>query len=126
MHYSRLSQRARYWTQGSLFLSGCLSLNAAMAAEATSLADVADNLLFGASMVTDFLHGVCLVLGVGFIVYAIIAYRTHRQNPKLMPLDRPIIYLVLGLVLGAIPFLDYLLGETGGQYVNRTYGGFNN
>jgi len=103
-----------------LLISSFLLSNPSQAAEATSLADIANNILFGATFVTDFLHGICLVMGTGFIIYALIAYRTHRQNPKLMPLDRPIIYLVLGLVLAAIPFLDYFLGETGNQFVKKS------
>lgn len=107
------------FSRGALLFIGLTASNLAFTAEAKSFGEIAGNLLSGAILLTDFLHAVCLALGIGFVIYSFVTYQTHRQNPKLMPLDRPIIYLVLGLVLIAIPFLDYLLGQTGSGLIHK-------
>ncbi|MEY3182724.1 MAG: hypothetical protein RLZ35_709 [Pseudomonadota bacterium] len=107
-----------------LFLSVCCFFGWATVATADnveSLADIAGNLIFGASIVTDFLHVVSIILGVGFMIYSVVAYRNHRLNPKMVPLDRPILYLFLGIVFTAIPFLGTILERTTGEIAVRKY-----
>ena len=84
-------------------------------AEAETFADIFSSLIFGASIVTDFLHAASMVLGVGFIIYSVVSFRNHRINPKMVPLDRPVLYLFLGIVLTALPFLGQILGRTTGE-----------
>ena len=55
----------------------------AIAEDIETFADIIGNFLFGASIVTDFLHSVCILLGVGFLIYSVVAYRNHRLNPKM-------------------------------------------
>jgi len=89
-------------------------------AEAATISEVANNLIFTASIVTNILHAAALMIGIGFIIYAFVTFNVHRMNPKMMPLDRPVIYLVLGLVLLTIPFLDQLLRhDTGESHVHK-------
>lgn len=100
-----------------------------MAGEASSLGEIANNLISSAELVTGLLHAACIALGVGFTLYALIAYRNHHNNPKLTPLDRPIIYLVLGITLTAIPFLGHILEyDTGRAAVHKqgSHGSGNN
>jgi hypothetical protein len=85
----------------------------------TTFADVAHNLLEGANLISNLLHASCLLLGTGFIIYSFIAYRNHRLNPKMVPLDQPIMYLFMGIVLVAIPFLEQILENTTGETVNK-------
>lgn len=92
----------------------------ATADEAKTFADIANNLIFGANVLTDFLHATCILIGVGFMIYSVVSYRNHRLNPKMVPLDRPVVYLLLGLVLAALPFLGYILEHaTGETHVHR-------
>lgn len=86
----------------------------------TSIASMAENLVFGAGVMTKFLHFICIVVGVGMIVMMVSTYKAHRSNPKFVPLDRPIMYLTFAIILISIPFLGELFGETGSlEYTNK-------
>jgi hypothetical protein len=54
--------------------------------------------------VTRFVHFVCIVVGVSLFIMAFALLKTHRSNPKFIPLERPIIYMILGLVLVVLPY----------------------
>jgi hypothetical protein len=89
--------------------------SSAIADEAETFADIFGKLIFGAGIVTDFLHATSILLGVGFMIYSVVSYRNHRLNPKMVPLDRPVLYLFLGIVLTAIPFLGQIFERTTGE-----------
>jgi hypothetical protein len=84
-------------------------------AKTETFADIFGSLIFGASIVTDFLHAASMLLGVGFMIYSVVSFRNHRINPKMVPLDRPVLYLFLGIVLIAIPFLGQIMERTTGE-----------
>lgn len=92
----------------SLFISEALYA----AVQHRTLGEIANTLIVGTDFVTRIMLVATLVMGVGFILFSIGLFRTHWRNPKLVPLDRPIIYCVLGIVLCIIPFLGHIFGGT--------------
>jgi len=78
-----------------------------------TVGEIAKDLMVGAGVVTQIMHVVCIGLGVLLCILSIFFYKAHRENPKFVPLDRPILYLILGLVLIAVPFLGKILAPTG-------------
>lgn len=77
------------------------------------IATIADKLSEGGHVLSHIVLGACIIIGIALIVLAGVHYNTHRRNPKLVPLGKPILYVVLGLSLIAIPFLEQYVGETG-------------
>lgn len=77
-----------------------------------TLGEIANTLISGTDVITRFMLLITILMGVGFILFSIGLFRTHRMNPKLVPLDRVVIYLVLGVVLCSIPFLGNFVAET--------------
>jgi len=78
-----------------------------------SLGDVAGRLIVGADFLTRLMLAACIAIGLTLVILSITYFRGHRFNPKLVPLGKPVIYLVLGLIVFTIPFLGKLFGETG-------------
>jgi hypothetical protein len=92
-----------------------LMTSVAVADDTTTFSDIASNVIFGASIVSEVLHAVSILMGIGFMIYSVVSFQNHRINPKMVPLDRPIIYLCLGIVLTAIPFLGQIVGHSTGE-----------
>jgi len=78
-----------------------------------SLGEIAEHLIVGTSVLTTVMHIVCFVVGFSLLISAISFYKAHRDNPKFVPLDRPIICLCLAIVIFALPFYGILFGPTG-------------
>jgi hypothetical protein len=98
-----------------------LITNMASADDEVTISSIATNLIFGASIVSDVLHAISILMGVGFMIYSIVSFQNHRINPKMVPLDRPIIYLCIGIVLTAIPFLEQIIGHATGEGHNQKH-----
>ncbi len=90
-----------------------LILDSVFAAEQPSLGSVAESLIIGTDAVTRLLHFVSLVMGCFLFIMAFSLLRAHRSNPKFIPLERPIIYMVLAVVLMALPFFGKIFIPTG-------------
>ena len=86
---------------------------ASVAAEQPSIASVAERLIITTDFVTNVMHIICIVVGMTLVIMSFFLYKAHRVNPKYVPLDRPVVYLLLGLVLLVIPFAGALFGPTG-------------
>jgi len=82
-----------------------------------NLGIIAERVHVAGEMVARLMVAVCVVMGITMICFAFFHYRTHRINPKLVPLGKPVMYLVLGLVILAIPFAEEILGKTGRSHV---------
>ena len=65
----------------------------------------------GASVLGDLMLFAAFVIGIALALFSIIQFKMHLQNPKFIPLINPIFYLVLGLILILLPFLDDIFGE---------------
>jgi hypothetical protein len=81
-----------------------LSVGAVFAEEYPTFGDIAKTLLAGTDILTRFFHFICIMVGIGLCVMSVSLYKLHQQNPKFIPLDRPVLYFVLGLVLISLPF----------------------
>ncbi len=74
-----------------------------------TIEDVTSTLIHGVDLITHLLHAVCIVIGFVLWIMAFGFWKAHQYNPKQVPLDKPIVYLMLGFVLVGIPFLNRLL-----------------
>lgn len=80
---------------------------------APSLGDIAENFLVGSDAITRLALAVCIVVSAAMFVLGITHYRAHRENPKMVPLGKPVMYIVLGFCLVMIPFFGKIFGKTG-------------
>jgi hypothetical protein len=97
---------------GLVTLFGLLALQSVFAySEPTTFGSVAESLTVDANILKAFMHFVCFIMASVFFVMAFSMYRAHRFNPKLVPLDRPIMYLVFALLMVALPMLGKLFLE---------------
>lgn len=99
----------KIWLALLLFCSGTVSAKE----ERISIENIADILYGGVDWATHFIHIICVVIGLMLLIMAISFYKMHRQNPKYVPLDRPVAYLILGLILMSIPIWNQIFGKTG-------------
>ena len=93
---------------GSLIVA--LLYSSTAAAEGVALADMTKTLLVGGGILTKLMWAVCIVVGIALIAAAFTQFQIHRRNPKLVPLMTPILYLILGIVAIAIPFIGQVEG----------------
>lgn len=85
-------------------------------AEGVALGDMAQSLLVGGGILTKLMWAVCIVVGIILIAAAFTQFQIHRRNPKLVPLTTPVLYLILGIIAIAIPFIGQAKGFlNGGQ-----------
>lgn len=77
-------------------------------ASATSLADMANTLSSGGSFIISILEIACFIIGLIFMAMAYMKYKIHKSQPKLEPLPGVILIFILGILIFAIPFADYL------------------
>lgn len=97
----------------SLILFGVLLSSLCFGSDVPTIGSIADKLTIGTDLLTRFMVAVCIVMGVGLIITGLTLYKAHRNNPKFVPLDRPVMYAVLGLLVILIPFLGEIFGPTG-------------
>ena len=94
------------------FLLNILVMPAVSATEHT-IGSVAEHLIAGTDVVTKLVLLMAVVAGLSMIVIAASLYQAHRHNPKLVPLGKPLLYVVLGGLLIMLPFLGRIFGPTG-------------
>ena len=87
---------------------------------ALGIGDIGAVLIGNATIVSYVLSFACLIVGIVLIFTAVGQFNIHRQNPKLVPLINPTAYFVLGLIMLAVPFVDYFFGpeKTGSHRQN--------
>lgn len=88
---------------------GCSSLTVA---HGLTAGEFAEKLTFGGSLIAMLMHAVSIIMGVTLMIMSGAFYKSHRDNPKFIPIERPITYLILGLVLLALPYASRILGNT--------------
>jgi len=79
--------------------------------------DVSNNVLTLFSHINSFFTSACYIVGVGLIIGAFIQYQDHKRNRLQVPISRPIMFLVLGVVIIIIPLIGQL--SVGGQVATR-------
>lgn len=87
-------------------------LFAAAKPEVPTIGEIAGKLIIGTDFVTKLVLVACIVVGVILVISAIGQFRSHYYSPKMVPLDRPIIYLILGISLFFVPFLGDIFVRT--------------
>ncbi len=93
-----------------LYLTPIFFSASAIYAEAPPLSELVSTALAGGDILTKLIWGVCVVVGIALLAAAFTQFQIHRRNPKIVPLATPVLYLILGIIAIAIPFL----GQTHG------------
>ena len=76
------------------------------------LGEVADNLMQPVSIVSGFLSGMAIVIGMACLFGSFVRYMQYRVNPLANPISTVITLLVLGILLLLLPLI-YKLTESG-------------
>ena len=83
------------------------------AQDSEGLGEMADKLVEGPLYgLYGFMKGVCVVVGVSLLIAAFNKYRWYRRNPQEVPISTPIVYVLLGILMIALPFIYYLVDIT--------------
>jgi len=77
-------------------------------ADDVSLGQLSTNLMGPVSVLAELLYKICYVLGAMFILGSVLQYKNHRDNPSQIPISRPILLLVFGLIFIGFPFFAQL------------------
>lgn len=87
-----------------------LSLSSSLAYADRPLSEIVSTMLIGGDILTKLIWAVCIVVGIALLAAAFTQFQIHRRNPKLVPLATPTLYLILGIVAIAIPFIGQAHG----------------
>jgi hypothetical protein len=89
----------------------------------TSFGSIAEDLMVSVDVITHIAHVAAVMVGIFLFLMAFSLFKAHRFNPKFVPLEKPILYAVLGCVAVTIPFLGILFGgSTGSIHDLKTQG----
>ena len=73
---------------------------------AVTLGEASDNLFGPLAVITKLVVLVCYAVGVAFCIGALMQYRQHRRNPKLVPLTTPVLLIILGGMALLLPYFS--------------------
>ncbi len=76
------------------------------------IGDIAGNMMTAVVVVSQFLTGGSLVIGIICLLASFIRYLEHRSNPLAHPISTVIMLFVIGVALILLPFI-YMLTESG-------------
>lgn len=103
----------RLVTYISFLFSAGMQLAYADEPNGPSLGQMADSALGPLGVMINLMYKVCYIIGAGLIVSGAVQYKAYRDNPSQVPLSRPILLVVFGLILIALPFVTRLsIGST--------------
>lgn len=71
---------------------------------------VSNSILEPVSVVTDFVHSACLLLGGAFVFASVIKYFEHRRSPTMVTLSTVVFLFLAGVLLLCLPLIAYLQG----------------
>lgn len=80
----------------------------AFADNSLSLGKVASNLMDPVTVVMDFVHTACVIIGGAFLFASLIKYIEHRRSPTMVPISTVMFLLIAGLLLIALPLISYI------------------
>lgn len=87
----------------------CLMIQAAFSADKSlSLGKVASNLMDPVTVVMQFVHTACVIIGSAFLFAALIKYIEHRRSPTMVPISTVLFLLIAGVILIALPLISYV------------------
>jgi hypothetical protein len=77
-------------------------------AGATGIGGMASNLMDPVTVLADFVHSACILIGGAFLFASIVKYNEHRRSPTMVPISTVWFLLIAGIVLIVIPVVGYL------------------
>jgi len=86
--------------------------HSAYAARSTQqgIGDYASQILHPVGILNNFIGSAAIIVGVGCLFAAFFRYMQHRVNPLAAPISTVILFLILGLLLLALPFIYLFVG----------------
>jgi hypothetical protein len=69
------------------------------------LGAVMGNLIEPAQGLGRMMNAVCYVIGLGFLLVGLLQYKYHRENPQQVKISTPIVLVLLGVIMIALPFI---------------------
>lgn len=91
----------------SIVLMGLLI---SLRSSAAGIGDFAGQFIEPVNILSNFISSGSLIVGVMLLVAALMRYLQYRVNPLASPLSTVVMFVVLGLMLVALPFVYLLLG----------------
>lgn len=85
------------------------------AKQSQGLGAVAQNIMEPVSLMSDFVHTACFIIGGSFLFASVIKYVEHRRSPTMVPLGTVVFLVIAGLALILLPFMGRLT-ESGVPY----------
>lgn len=79
------------------------------------IGEMANTMMEPVSLMADFIHTGCFIIGGSFIFASLIKYIEHRRSPLMVPISTVVFLFIAGIVLVALPFLSLVL-ENGVSY----------
>lgn len=70
-----------------------------------SFSDASKKILEPLGLFMVFLQKICWVLGGAFVIGAVVQYLQYRQNSGQIPISRPILLGLLGVLLALLPLI---------------------
>lgn len=81
------------------------------AANQKGVGEFANEMVAPVGLIASFITAASIMIGVGCIFGAFLRYSQFRINPLAAPIGSVILLLVLGLVLLALPMLNWVYGD---------------
>lgn len=75
---------------------------------ASSIGQLADNIVEPISVLTNFIYSACVILGTCALFGAFLRYMQYRVNPLASPISSVLILLIIGVVLICLPLVSHL------------------
>jgi Ca2+/H+ antiporter len=73
---------------------------------------VATNMMEPVTILANFIGSMSIVIGLSFLLGAVVKYSQHRMNPMAVPISTVVLLLIMGVLLVSVPFA-YKLTDTG-------------
>lgn len=85
----------------------CLLPTLGLAEAPVGFGGVANSMMTPVSILADFVHTACLLIGMGFLFASIVKYFEHRRSPLMVPISTVVFLLIAGALLICLPLLSY-------------------
>ena len=78
---------------------------------AANIGAAAESALEPVGFLSSFITNMCYVIAVVLIAGSFMQYKRHRDNPTEVRLSTPVMLLLLGLIVGAVPLIPQFLSN---------------
>jgi len=87
------------------------NISIAATIRATSLGDMAQDLLEPVTIISDFVNTAAIVVGICCLLGAFLRFLEYRKNQMVSPISTVVLLFIMGLALLGLPFIYKLTGE---------------